>query len=208
MLIEIGVGIICLGVGLFAGKMFFSKNVKPEGEPNLLERWIQAKQEKKAKEKEFAARQEAMFEEARVEALKELKPSMVEHIKQQELDKLTGKAKTNKLQKFADAFSMKGTGLGSTDKINMMLGVGSSSQSNNTNNSFTNDNFMTHNSNKAQNLSQEDIDYYLYMQKEKERKKHKARMLHEKTKQEAKPSNKYGDEFMFDFEGKINHMLK
>lgn len=70
--------------------------------------------------------------EARIEALKELKPVIKEKIKEQELKKLTGEDKKEKLQKFADAFSMKGSGIGSTEKINSMLSVGNTSNNSNT----------------------------------------------------------------------------
>jgi len=73
-----------------------------------------------AQKKADKAFERQMKKEAKKDAMEELKPELVKHYKQQELDKLTGKKKTDALQKFADGFS--GSDIGSTEKLNQMLG--------------------------------------------------------------------------------------
>jgi len=70
--------------------------------------------------KEEKAVKRGIVKEARKQALEESKPALVEHYKQQEIDKMTGKSKQDKMQKFADNFSL--GGLGNTNKIEQMLG--------------------------------------------------------------------------------------
>ena len=72
--------------------------------------------------KEEKELQRQIKREARKQALQELQPQMIEHYKQQELDKLTGRNKQGTLQKLADGFGDVGKNIGSTDKINHMLG--------------------------------------------------------------------------------------
>lgn len=79
---------------------------------------------KKAREREAKAKMKELQHEARLEAMEELKPALKEKLKEKELKKLTGEDKKEKLQKFADAFSMKGMGGGKD--IGAMMGAGSS----------------------------------------------------------------------------------
>jgi len=62
--------------------------------------------------------------EARREAIQELKPELKEYYKQEELNKLKKSSATpqEKFGKFKDAFNLQGTSIGTTDKINQMLG--------------------------------------------------------------------------------------
>lgn len=130
MLITIGLVIIGTGIGLFAWKFFKSSS---NGGPSMFEEWVKEKREQSRINKEFKLEQQKVFNEARREALQELKPSMTQFIKEQELEKLkkANEPKTDKLKKFAEAFSLKGTGIGSDDKINQMLGKDNSGRSNN-----------------------------------------------------------------------------
>lgn len=138
MLIEIGIAMIFLGVGLFLGKMlnkdFFDK--------------IKQKKQQKLKQKE---QMRAIELKAREEAIQSLYPEIVKKMKEQELKKITGEDKKEKMEKFANAFSMGGNnsqqgntqnkfanafnmntqqGNNSEDKISKMLGT----NTNNTNN--------------------------------------------------------------------------
>ena len=73
----------------------------------------------KDKKEENKIKKEIM-KEARKEALQELKPELIKQIKQQELDKMSGKKKKDFLKKLADGFKM--DSLGSDDKVAKMLG--------------------------------------------------------------------------------------
>jgi hypothetical protein len=116
ILIVIGVGIICLAIGLFIGKMLSS----PSDDDNTFVQKFKARMAEKKAEKDYRKQLEM---QARAQALKELQPAMVAKLKEQELKKMTGEDKREKMQKFADAFSMGGQGgLGSDAKINQILG--------------------------------------------------------------------------------------
>jgi len=107
------------------------------------ETWFSKWKKKRAQEKEF---KRGIMEEARQEALKDLKPELVAHIKQKELDRLSGKnnfmAKVGKqMEKMGEniakkdfgkmmssgsragpGMSMGNTGFMSQDKVNQLLG--------------------------------------------------------------------------------------
>jgi len=84
--------------------------------------------EKIKKYKEEKRAKEELHHQAKMEAMAEVKEDMKEALKQkykqEEIDKITGVDKQKKLKKFADAFSLGGTGIGSTEKIEKMLGTG------------------------------------------------------------------------------------
>jgi hypothetical protein len=92
-------------------KKMWGKTIFPE--------MIKRKKEEKEKYRQI-------HHEAKLEAMEESKDYIKEAIKQKykqdEIDKATGAGREKKLQKFANAFKMDGGGLGSTDKINSMLG--------------------------------------------------------------------------------------
>ncbi len=89
------------------------------------------KEEKKAKEElHHQAKMEAM-----AEVKDDIKDVLKEKYKQDAIDKVTGKARQDKMNKFANAFKMdsgsggglgSGGGIGSTEKIEQMLGMGGS----------------------------------------------------------------------------------
>jgi len=105
-------------------KRIWNKTIFPD---MIKERKERKAIERKNKKEEKILMQE-LRAEARKEALKELKPELIKQIKQQELDKLTGKDKQRKKQQFADAFKLGGSD--STDKIERMLGLGGRVQNN------------------------------------------------------------------------------
>ena len=84
---------------------------------------IKESKAKKARQREEKKQMARLRHEAKLEAMKELQPQLVEKLKQEELKKMTGEARKEKMQKFADAFSMKGMG-GGRD-IGAMMGAGS-----------------------------------------------------------------------------------
>ena len=96
--------------GLFS--KLWNKTVFPE-------KIARAKAEKSAREK--------MEHEAKVEAIKELKPDikniLKEKYKQEMINKMTGQDKQGKMKKFGNAFKIGGEGgFDTTEKINRMLG--------------------------------------------------------------------------------------
>lgn len=84
---------------------------------------IKESKAKKARQREEKKEMAKLRHEAKLEAIQELKPALKEKLKQEELKKLTGEAKKEKMQKFADAFSMKGIG-GPGKDIGAMMGAG------------------------------------------------------------------------------------
>lgn len=90
MIIEIGIGLTSLGLGLFLGKYMnnsdFLKNYKEE------------RQFKKE-----------MQRQARMEAYKQMMPELVEKMKKDEIDKMTGKKRNDNLEKFAKMFETSNT---------------------------------------------------------------------------------------------------
>ena len=122
MMITIGIGIITFTIGMFVGSMI-KKQPREDGHKNLFRTVVDNIKAKIAQNKLEKAARTKMMNEARLAALQNLQPEMIEMMKQEELKKLTGEGKKNKLQKFADAMSTKGTGLGSTEKLNRMLGI-------------------------------------------------------------------------------------
>jgi hypothetical protein len=118
--------------------------VKKPGLISKLITKIKNRLETKRKEKEFKNK---IMTEAREQALLELRPEMVQHIKEQEIKKMTGQDKTDKLEKLAKAFSFGGMSNGgqnggnsTSDKINRMLGVSNNNSNNNQNNNNNNQN--------------------------------------------------------------------
>ena len=107
---------------MFVGSMI-KGNTDETTKQNLFQTAVANIKAKIAQKKLEKAARTKMMNEARLAALHELKPQMTEMMKQEELKKLTGEGKKDKLKKLAAAFSMKGTGIGSTNKINQMLGV-------------------------------------------------------------------------------------
>ncbi|MFW6007846.1 MAG: hypothetical protein ACOCP8_01165 [archaeon] len=107
--IMIGIAIVFLGVGFVIAKMlnkdFFEK--------------IKNKRQEKLKQKE---KMRALELQAREEALKNLYPEIVKKMQEKELKKITGEDKKEKMQKFANAFSMGGQTNNTQDKISNMLG--------------------------------------------------------------------------------------
>ena len=122
MILSIGIGIVCFGIGMFIGS-FIEKMKRDTGkDSNMLKDFIKNKQEQNRVKKEEKDMMNKLRQEARMEAMQNMKPELVQHMKEQELKKLTGEDKKEKLQKFADAFSMGGS-FNSSDKINNMLGT-------------------------------------------------------------------------------------
>lgn len=83
---------------------------------------IQASKAKKARQREEKRQMAALRHEAKIQAMQEMKPELVAKLKQEELDKLSGKARSDKLKKLGDAFSMKNMG-GGRD-VGAMMGAG------------------------------------------------------------------------------------
>lgn len=101
-------------------KTIFPDMIKARKERKRIER------KRKKEEKELV---DEVKSEARKEAIQELKPTLKEQIKQQEIDRMTGKTKAEKKKKFAEAFSFGGMGGGDPNKPNKyvdMLGMGQS----------------------------------------------------------------------------------
>lgn len=120
MIMEIGIGFISFGIGLFAGSLIEKAKNKSGDGTGALSSWlenIKKKKERKEAEKKF---RETIKENARAEALKQMQPELVKHMIEEERKKLTGEDKKEKLKKFADAFSM--GNLGTDEKLNKMLG--------------------------------------------------------------------------------------
>ena len=91
--------------------------------------WIKRKKAEKNLRKEIQ-------HEAKMNALKELKPQLVEAYKQKELDKMSGKSKGDFMQKLADGFKSSSN---SENKISSMLGRAPTVNTNNVNtHGFTN----------------------------------------------------------------------
>jgi len=90
------------------------------------ESWFSKWKKKRKAEKEF---KRGIMEEARQEALKDMKPELVAHMKQKELDKLTGKSDfLNKIGKELEKIGKKDIGgmmsSGNRAGPNMSLGGG------------------------------------------------------------------------------------
>ena len=98
-------------------KKLYNKTVIPD--------MIDNKMTEKRRKREYNKELKKIQAEAKKEAIQELKPDLKELYKKQELERLrqTPTSKIDKLKKFGSAFSLQGTGIGSTDKINEMLGV-------------------------------------------------------------------------------------
>lgn len=77
------------------------------------------KQKQKQKQQEENEVIEAIKSEARQEAFRELKPELVKKFKEEEIKKLTGQAKTDRISKFADAFKLTGE---KKDVVELMTG--------------------------------------------------------------------------------------
>lgn len=88
MLLEIGIGLTSMGLGLFIGK--YASNTK------MFDNY---KQERLLKKE--------LKRQARIEAYKQMMPDLVEKMKQDELDKMTGKKRKGNLEKFAKMFETK-----------------------------------------------------------------------------------------------------
>jgi len=124
VIITIGIAIIMLGIGLFVGKLLTSNSTinNNDGKQSLFQQWKANRAAKKAAKRKEAEVRKAMQAKAREQALLEMQPELVAHMKQQEMDKLTGVDKKKKLEKFVNAFSMSGSGFNSEQKLNSMLG--------------------------------------------------------------------------------------
>ncbi len=95
MIIYIGIGIILIGVFLFLYKILKDKTF-------LINPLKEKIAEKKAEQKAISE----LKREARLQALTELQPKLVKKYKEEELKKMTGVARKEKLEKFANAFKM------------------------------------------------------------------------------------------------------
>jgi uncharacterized protein YneF (UPF0154 family) len=121
ILIWIGIIIIVVGVGLFIGKYLSDKK----------------NADKIAIKTEEDMLREKMINEARKEALQDIKPELVDKLKQDELkkfdEKLSGKDKDRfaGLRKLADAMSSGANKLDTTNKLNQMLGKNTNQNNNN-----------------------------------------------------------------------------
>jgi hypothetical protein len=87
--------------------------------PDMIEKRKEEKQQQKQLEMELR-------KEAREQALKEAKPIIVERMKQEEINRLTGQGKSDKLKKIGEAFSKVGQNVGTNLEKNI------NSKSNNT----------------------------------------------------------------------------
>ncbi len=132
MMIEIGIGIIAFGTGMFFGSMIEKiKNKSTEKSPassdSIFSRWVEKKKLEKFQKKAENEYRTKLKQNARAQALREMHPELVKHMKEEERKKLTGEDKKDKLTKFANAFSMGGQGQGgfnTSNKIADMLGTG------------------------------------------------------------------------------------
>jgi hypothetical protein len=73
------------------------------------------------------AKLDSIREKARDKAFDELEPALIDKMKEEEMRKMTGEAKKDKLKKFGDAFKL--DGFDTNDKLGRMLG-GSGNQGN------------------------------------------------------------------------------
>jgi len=115
MILEIGIGILSFGIGLFVGSFLNSLKYKKsvsnnkDEDLNMFAKWAQEKSKKEMIEKEQKEKYEKMRNEALIkaqeQAFKEVQPELIEQLKQQEIRKITGQDKKDKLQKFADMFA-------------------------------------------------------------------------------------------------------
>ena len=121
VLITIGVGIIMAGTGLFVGKYLTETE------------FFKKKQEERAFKKELQRI-------AKEQALKEAMPEMVKRYKEEEIKKMTGEYRKEKMEKFANAFKMGDTNndMFNPNKILGNTNSGQMSGLNNQNNDYFN----------------------------------------------------------------------
>lgn len=122
MILEIGIGIIAFGTGLFVGSLVEKLKVKAMNGDSAFSTWVQERQKASDQKKAEKAYMAQLKQSARMEAMQQMQPELVAHMKEQERKKLTGEDKKEKLAKFANAFSM--SGMNTDDKLNRMLGTG------------------------------------------------------------------------------------
>jgi len=123
IIITIGISIIMLGIGLFIGKLFSSSpSYNDMTKQSIFKTWINNIKQNMAERKAEKQLRTKLKKHARMEALKQMQPELVKHMIEEERKKITGEDKKEKLQKFANAFSMSGTGVNSEQKLNNMLG--------------------------------------------------------------------------------------
>jgi len=72
------------------------------------------------------AKLDSIREKARDKAFDELEPTLIEKMKEEEMRKMTGEAKKDKLKKFGDAFKL--DGFNTNDKLGQMLGGSGNNQ--------------------------------------------------------------------------------
>lgn len=185
IILYIGIGFLALVLGLIAGSVMTDNKI-----------FIGIKDyfnKKKAEKEEYAI----IKQTARKQALQELQPELVKHIKQQELDKLTT-TKKDKLKKFADMFEMKNDNfadkLGSSNQgsqnNNIMQNMGTMNNSDKSSNdksyeSKVNDFFAVNNktnfdANKFTELKQDnnkDMSQFIGTQNTEDKQKEKERLL-------------------------------
>ena len=131
-MIELGIGIISFGCGLFVGSII--SNLKhgtntstgangtgastgangtgangTDNKENVFKKWVQARNIKKEQEMKDKIiidkmRMEAL-DEARKQAYHDIKPELIKHLKEQEMKKFTGEDKKDKMAKFANMFA-------------------------------------------------------------------------------------------------------
>lgn len=129
-LIILGTGILCLGVGLFIGKIITKSSQhhilnNTEKKPSIFDKWVQTiKGDMAQKSLEKKIRKD-LETKARMQALENMQPTLIKHMEEQERKKLTGEDKAEKMAKFAKAFSMGGEqgNFNTTNKLNNMLGI-------------------------------------------------------------------------------------
>jgi len=96
--------------------------------PDLIKARKERKRVERKRKNEEAEVLSEVKSEARKEALQELKPIIKEKIKEQEIKRITGDDKKEKLQKFANAFSMGGSDPAKPNKYVNALGMGNASE--------------------------------------------------------------------------------
>jgi hypothetical protein len=88
--------------------------------PEMIAKKRAKKEQEAAAEAKVKARLDEIRGKAREKAFDELEPTLIEKMKEEEMRKMTGEAKKDKLKKFGDAFKL--DGFNTNDKLGQMLG--------------------------------------------------------------------------------------
>lgn len=123
ILMMIGLVIIFTLVGFFTGRIIYQ-----DGD-NFIKNWIDDIREKKRLKKERKRERERKIHEAKMKLYDNMSDELKKELINEEKSKFKDSNKS-KLKKFAEFFSMEDSDIGSTDKINRMLGNNKSDENN------------------------------------------------------------------------------